>query len=112
MAAFVVGAVWPSETSAASDVLSFVARVPLLGDEHPMPSQDRIRREQRADFLETFATENLALGCQTAPLVVVEQDAFLAQLLFQHLVFGPQVLDHLLLLAAHPAGKNHQEQLP
>ena len=83
-----------------------------LGDEQAMPSQDCIRREPRANFLETFATENLACDCQTAPLVVGEQDAFFAQFLFQHLVSGPQVFDHLLLLAAHPAGKIHQEQLP
>ena len=96
----------------ATDVLSFVARVPLLGDEQAMPSQDRIRREQRADFLETFATEDLALDCQTTPLVVGEQDAFLAQLLFQHLVFGPQVLDHLLLLLVDPARENDEQELP
>ena len=63
-----------------------------------MPSQDRIRSEQRANFLEAFATEDLALDCQTTPLVVGEKNAFLAQLLFQHLVFGPQVLHHFLLL--------------
>ena len=56
----------------ATDVLSFVAQVPLLGDEQAMPSQDRIRREERADLLATFATEDLTLDCQTTPLVVIE----------------------------------------
>ena len=77
-----------------------------------MPSQDRIRSEQRADFLETFATEDLACDCQSTPLVVGEQNAFLAQLLFQHLVFGPQVLDHLLLLLVDPARENDEQELP
>ena len=58
---------WPA------DVLSFVARVPFLGDEQTMPSQDRIRGEQRADFLETFATEDLALDRESTPLVVTEE---------------------------------------
>ena len=58
----------------ATQVLSFVARVPFLSDERAMPTQDRIRREQRADFLETFATEDLALDRESTPLVVAQQD--------------------------------------
>src|SRR5262249_27770035 len=47
-----------------------------------------------------------------AALVVVEQDAFLAQLLLEHLVFGTEVLDDLLLLAMDPAGQDDQQELP
>ena len=48
---------------------SLVTRVPFLGDEQAVPSQDRIRREQRADFLETIATEDLALDRESTPLL-------------------------------------------
>jgi len=45
-------------------------------------------------------------------LVVAEQDAFLAQLFFEHLVFGSQVFDYLLLLLIDPASEDHQQELP
>ena len=56
----------------ATDVLSLVARVPLLSDEHPMPLHDRIWREERDDFLEALATEDLALDRESTPSVVAE----------------------------------------
>ena len=86
--------------------------VPLLGDQQAMPTQDRVGREQCADLLQPLPTENLALDRQSTPLVVAEQDAFLAQLFFEHLVLGPQVLDYLLLLPVDPACQNHDQQLP
>ena len=43
---------------------------------------------------------------QPPTLVVVEQHSILAQLLLEHLVFGTQVLDHLLLLPVDPTGEN------
>ena len=97
---------WPAH------VFSFFARVPFLGDEHAVPTQDRIRGEQRADFLKTFATEDFALDRESAPLVVTEKNAFLPKLLFQHLVFGPQVLDCLLLLTVDPRCEDQNEELP
>jgi hypothetical protein len=43
-----------------------------------MPAKNCIGREQSADLFESLATEILALNCQSASLVVVEQDAFRA----------------------------------
>jgi hypothetical protein len=44
--------------------------------------------------------------------VGAEQDPFLAELLFEYRVLGSQILNHILLLAIDPAGKDHDEQLP
>ena len=77
-----------------------------------MPAQNRIRRKQRADFIQSLATDRLALDRQAAPLVVTEQDAFLAELLFENCVLGSQILDHFLLLAIDPSGKDQDKQLP
>ena len=41
-----------------------------------------------------------------------EEDALLTELLLEHLILGPQVLDHLLLLAIDPARENNDVQLP
>ena len=49
-----------------------------------MPTQDRIRCEQRAEFFQSFAAQNLAFESKSASLVIVEQDPLHAQLLFEH----------------------------
>ncbi len=77
-----------------------------------MPAQERIRRDQGPDLFQQLPAQDLRLDCQSPALVVVEQDAFLAKLLLEHLVFGAEVLDDLLLLAVDPAGKDEEEQLP
>ena len=74
-------------------------RIPLLGHQQSVPPQNRIGCEQRANFFESLAAEDLAFDGQTTPLIVVEQDAIPAELLFEHLVLSPQVFDHVLLLA-------------
>jgi hypothetical protein len=77
-----------------------------------VPAQDCVGCEQRADFFQSLAPQNLALHRQTTSLVVVQQDAFLAEFLFQNLVLGSEVFDDFLLLTVHPAGQNHEVQLP
>ena len=44
--------------------------------------------------------------------IVVEQDSFLTEFLFQNLVLGTQVFDHFLLLAIDTARKNDNHQMP
>jgi hypothetical protein len=39
-----------------------------------VPSQNRIRREQRADGFESAATEDLAFDRESSSLIVVQQD--------------------------------------
>ena len=77
-----------------------------------MPSQDRIGREQRADFFQSLATKNLALEGQSTPLIVVEQDAFSAVFLLEHVVLGAEIVDHFLLLAVDPTCEDDDVQLP
>ncbi len=45
----------------------------------------------------------ISFGKQAAPLVVIEKNAFLAELFFQHLIFGSQVFDDFLLMPVNPA---------
>ena len=77
-----------------------------------MPTQDRVRRKQRADLAEHFASEDLAFDSQSSALVVVEQDSLFAEFLSQHLVFGAEILDRSLLLLVDPASENQEEELP
>ena len=89
-----------------------LAMVPLLGNQHPVPPQDRVRCEQRADLSQQFPAEHLFLHGQAAALIVIEQDTLLAHFLSEHLVFGPKICYDLMLLTIDPAGKNHEEELP
>ena len=84
----------------------------LLRHQHPVPSQYRIGREQRANLFEHFASKDLAFDCQTPALVVVEQHAFRTEFLFEHLILGAEVFDHFLLLAVDPARDDHDIELP
>ena len=85
--------------------LSLVRRIPLLGDQLAMPAEDRVRREQRADFKEPLAAEYLAFDGQSPALAVVEQNAFLPELLFQYSILSSQVIDRFLLLSIDPRGE-------
>ncbi len=77
-----------------------------------MPSQNGVRREQSAKLFESLATEDLALNRKTTPLIVVEQNAFPANLFLEYLIFGVEIFDNFLLMAIDPAGDNHQAKLP
>ena len=77
-----------------------------------MPAENRVGGEQCADLCQPLAAEHLAGHGQAPPLVVAEQDAFLAELFLEHVVLGSQVLDHLLLLLVDPAGQNDEQELP
>ena len=40
------------------------------------------------------------------PLIIVEQNAFLAELFSEHAILGSKVLDHVLLSMVDPAGED------
>ena len=77
-----------------------------------MPTQDCVRHEQRTDFFESLAAEDLPFDCQSTALVAVQQYPLLAELLFENLVFCSQVLDHFLLLAIDPTSQDGEIELP
>jgi hypothetical protein len=59
-----------------------------------------------------FASQKFAFDCHSSSLVVVEQNAFLAELLPEHLIFGPQVVDYRLLLPIDSASQDLEIELP
>jgi len=52
------------------------------------------------------------LGRQAPPLIIVEQDAFFAELLSEHAILGSKALDDVLLSMIDPAGQDQKQQLP
>jgi hypothetical protein len=77
-----------------------------------MPAQDRVRSKQGADFVQAFPAENSTFDCQSTSLVIVQQNTFSTELLFEHLILSSEILNDFLLLPIHPASQNHNEQLP
>ena len=89
-----------------------VCVVPFLGDELPVPAQDRVWRNDCPQFHHGLAAQRFALDRQDAPLVVGQEDAFPAQLVHQGPDLGVLELDDLQLPAVDPAGENEEEELP
>jgi len=93
-------------------LLAAITVIPLLRNQLPMPTEDRVRRDDRGKFLESLATKNLPLRGQPSALVVVERDPFLAEFFLEHLILRSQVLDRSLLFSVDPASENQQQELP
>jgi hypothetical protein len=74
-----------------------------------MPTKKSVGCHNRGDFLECLAAQYLSFDGQAAPLIITEQNALLAELLLQYLVFIPQVLDNILLMAANPTRDDEDE---
>ena len=77
-----------------------------------MPAKDGVRRKQSAALFKLLAAEHLPFDGQSAALVIVEQDAFLAKSLFENSVLGAQIFNHLLLFSIDTASNDQQQQLP
>lgn len=77
-----------------------------------MPTQNRVGRDQRADFTEGLASQGFAWNGQSTSLVVGEQQPLLGMQLPEDSVLGPEVFDELSLLFRYPAGQNRDQQLP
>jgi hypothetical protein len=89
--------------------LPLLAVIPLPGHEFSMPTKKSVGCHNRGDFLECLTPQYLPFDCQATPLIITEQNALLAELLFQYLVFSPQVLDNILLIAANPTRDDEEE---
>ena len=86
--------------------------VPFLGHQQAMPAQNGVRRNQRADFAQQCAPQNFPFDGQPAPLIVIQQNPFLALQFLEYLILGAKILDDLLLLLVDPSSQDRQQQLP
>jgi hypothetical protein len=58
-----------------------------------------------------FAANGLGPKREPSALSIVEEQATLAELLAEHPVLRLQVVDHILLAAIQPPGKDHHQKL-
>ena len=77
-----------------------------------MPSQNRIRRDNRGQFKQFLSSKHLALGSQQTPLIVGQQDSLVTQFLEKSIDLGILKLDNLLLLFVDPTTKGNEHEVP
>ena len=77
-----------------------------------MPTQNGVRREQRADFCQPIAPEYFALNCQSSPLIVRKHNPFFINVFPENIVLGSKVFNNFLLLAIDPSSEDEKVQLP
>ncbi len=68
-----------------------------------MPGEKRLRCHDGRDLREELASEQDALGCQAAALIIAQSQALTAELLFQLPILLSQVIDHVGLMLVEPA---------
>ena len=85
---------------------------PLRCDQTAVPAQDRVRRDDGGDpRLRSRRPSALALCCEPSALVVVQPEAFAAELLFEDAILLDQVVDGLGLVSVDPTGEGREEKL-
>ena len=77
-----------------------------------MPTENRVECKQRFEFLKSLMVDNLSFHREPFPRIVVEQDVFLTELLFQYSIRGALVLDRFLLLTIQPSHQDEGVELP
>src|SRR4029077_7548770 len=86
-----------------------LGEVPLLRNQPPMPSQQRIRRDDGIELEQSLSPYGLGLARQQSPLSVGEVDAPPAQPLLEQSVLSLKELDDDQLMAMNPTSGDHQQ---
>ena len=84
--------------------------VVLVGDQEPVPAQDRIRCHNAGDIRETLLTEGLPFHGESTPLIVSEANGPRAVYRAEDPVLLEQVLDEVLRLSIDPAGEQQEQE--
>ena len=84
------------------------AGIILPGHQPSMPSQQSLRCDNTGDLLELPELDLLGLTGQSSSLLIGEAQALGSEMLSQHSNLLPQVFNHVLLIAVHPAGQTNQ----
>ena len=77
-----------------------------------MPAQESVGSDDRGQLVEGFAAQRLALEGQASALVIIQENATLAELFSQHLILSQQILDRVLLMSVDPTGQDEKQELP
>jgi hypothetical protein len=85
---------------------------PLPSDEFPVPTKDRVRRDERGNFGRGASPDRLAANREPTALIIGQPKSSRSKLLFEDSVLLSEVFDDRILLAADPASQGGSEDLP
>ncbi len=94
-----------------STVKKSAAAVVFLGDESPMPAEQRVGCDQRVDLSESLASERLGFRGQATTLRVRDARPPWPELLPKDSVLLLELVDDVALLLIDPAGHGDDEEL-
>jgi hypothetical protein len=86
------------------------AAVILLGNQLPMPSHQRCRRDDCPDMFQNCPAELLRLGCEAAALAIRESHPPIPDLFSKDTIFLDEIFDDLLLMLVHPASDGDDQE--
>ena len=87
------------------------AAVVLLGDQLPIPAQDRVRRDDARDLSEDSPAELLPTYGEPTPLCVGQAERTTAQLLPEDAILLTEIFDQIFLVTIQPAGDRKDKEV-
>ena len=82
-----------------------------LGNQPPVPAENRVRRDDAGDLHQDSPAEFLASHRESTALGVGQTKRPRTQLLSQDPILLPEILDQILLVAVHPASEREDKEL-
>ena len=88
-----------------------LAVVPLGRHQFPVPSQQRVRRDQGFKLIQHLAPECLRFSGESTAFDIGETKAPPTHALLKHAVLFLEILNHVQLMAVYPTGEHQEEHL-
>ena len=87
------------------------AAVVCLGDQSPVPAENRVRRDDAGDLHQDAPSELLAANGESTALGIGQAKRPRAQVLPEDPILLPEIRDQIVLVAVHPASERENEEL-
>ena len=87
------------------------AAVVCLGDQSPVPAENRVRRDDAGDLHPDAPSEFLAAHGESTALGIGQAKRPRAQVLPEDPILLPKIRDQIVLVAVHPASEREYEDL-
>ena len=82
-----------------------------LGDQSPVPAENRVRRDDAGDLHQDAPSEFLAAHGESTALGIGQAKRPRAQVLPEDPILLPEIRDQIVLVAVHPASERENEEL-
>ena len=95
---------WSTSTSAGAAIV-------FLGDQSPVPTQDRIRGDDARDLRQDPPAEFVTAHSESTTLGVRQAKRPRAQVFSEDPILLPEIVDQIVLVTVHPASEREDEEL-